>query len=115
MRPEPKPVGDLHMNVLRSTVGRYAPLGVLAAIQLAVIAIAPSVAPAALTGANAAVGSTAVPGTGGVAGSTGGGAAAVPTYGAAGGGAAGPAARPPPAPTPAPPPPRPPAAPPPPP
>ena len=52
------------MSVLRSTVARYAPLGVVACIQLAVIALAPSVAPATLAGANAGVGGANLPGTG---------------------------------------------------
>ena len=42
------------MRVLLSMVGRYAPIGVLAAIQLAVIALAPSVAPAAQANAGPA-------------------------------------------------------------
>jgi hypothetical protein len=78
------------MSVLRSTLGRYAPLGVLAGIQLAVIALAPSIAPANLAAANAGAGASVGQSTGGVAGVAGGGAAATgPTAGAAGSAASG--------------------------
>ncbi|HEV7679975.1 MAG TPA: hypothetical protein VGQ42_15530 [Candidatus Dormibacteraeota bacterium] len=69
------------MRILLSTLGRYAPVGVLAGIQLAVIAMAPSVAPSNLAEAPAAIGSSADAGTG--AGGAGG------AGGAASGGAAG--------------------------
>ncbi|HEX6489094.1 MAG TPA: hypothetical protein VF137_09545 [Candidatus Dormibacteraeota bacterium] len=79
------------MKVLLPLAGRYAPLGALIAIQLLIVAIAPSVAPSALAGAagagTAANGSTA----NGASGTTGGGAAGAAngTTGAGGGGTTG--------------------------
>jgi hypothetical protein len=86
------------MKVFLPIVGRYAPLGALVAIQLLIIAIAPSVAPTALAGASGAAGYSAgggtaasgVPGTGS-SGTAGNGSTGAP--GAAGsGGASGPSA-----------------------
>jgi len=87
------------MRVLLSTVGRYAPVAVLAGIQLAVIALAPSVAPASAAGGAAPAASSAGTGTGGTSstygGAAAGGAAAgtTGTSGAASGAAAAAAAK----------------------
>jgi hypothetical protein len=75
------------MRTVLSTLGRYAPIGVLAGIQLAVIAIAPSVAPAAGV-AEAPQGASSSAGLGNAG--TGAGGSAATSGGAAGSAASGP-------------------------